>query len=1019
MQAMKQAMEAAKRAAAADARYKAALKRDPAGDASKLERAIAGYVVAADLLDVAVGSASLPDKVKNLLRPKLAAVQSRLAELQPKVEELGLTVPTAQEVGGLAGLGAVTTLPQSPSAAAGSGVGGVAAAVARGGGAPRSTAKDQLPHVKTKLPTARSPKAAAAAAKAAADAAAKKEAEESAIRFTSSDEESSSDDDGDDSEEDSDEDSEEEDSKAAQSSGGAGQQTFGIQSSVAKSGAALTVAASKWEGTASVAAGAGGQDSAPGDVSGGGASPDDSAARVPRYCKKCSAAFITLKCPGGHANFLYSKKIPNGVAIPQAAQSAGAPSCPTSATARSAKGSQDAQGTGKAPPGREHSPAVTKLTWKQKQEAARRKRDAEAAASQLVKPEDVDGQPTGSDASVKKLKKDNPWMQREAAAAVQKQQQQPMPPQQKHTPQVVSLSKKDNQWAQRDKVETAAGPEDVNGKHGNQTTPAHEQQQPHQQSDAVRPVARLHIDAVVHAAEKVADAPAETSAIPRRGTATSAETDVASSQQGHDLHSATAQSTIDALKRKVESLQFELKQAQDQLVHVRADRDSLQMQVDELRSRPTAAAVEDSASAAKQYMQLSHGAAREAERVQKELARQVEELSFKLKQESERSEQLTRERGELQGSFDAQLEATKLADATAQVARAKVESLEADVRQAETSRLEQMAACRVAQDESHAAQQALAGANRAQQHEMEARKNAERDAAEARSVAEVAVAQAVEHGSNRMSSVESALATEKELRALAERSAVGIRKQSTDFIESFTREWRRRLAEEHARGKAAIVTAVKAERSAAAVSAQRLESCESLLQSEVAARTAAEQQLEVVQEQLGGLVASAAVLESNANEHVERRVAAALAQRKQDDAAALENMAQRCSVAEAQAIELESRLELETEARSEMASSTSATTAALTASVQQLTNAASSLQRVRMEREQLVQQVHELQEKLASFAKQDEQEQMAVAAAALHPIGSGEDVLHSNIDTRLRVNFNPLLMDHDELFQVR
>jgi hypothetical protein len=56
---------------------------------------------------------------------------------------------------------------------------------------------------------------------------------------------------------------------------------------------------------------------------------------------------------------------------------------------------------------------------------------------------------------------------------------------------------------------------------------------------------------------------------------------------------------------------------------------------------------------------------------------------------------------------------------------------------------------------------------------------------------------------------------------------------------------------------------------------------------------------------------------------------------------------------------------------------------------------------------------------LASFAKQDEQEQMAVAAAALHPIGSGEDVLHSNIDTRLRVNFNPLLMDHDELFQVR
>ena len=38
------------------------------------------------------------------------------------------------------------------------------------------------------------------------------------------------------------------------------------------------------------------------------AEPDD--AFPLRYCKKCKAAFMSAKCPGGHPNFLYSSKIP-------------------------------------------------------------------------------------------------------------------------------------------------------------------------------------------------------------------------------------------------------------------------------------------------------------------------------------------------------------------------------------------------------------------------------------------------------------------------------------------------------------------------------------------------------------------------------------------------------------------------------------------------------------------------------------------------------------------------------------
>ena len=34
-----------------------------------------------------------------------------------------------------------------------------------------------------------------------------------------------------------------------------------------------------------------------------------------RYCKKCNAVFDTDKCPGGHANFMYTSKIPPELAM--------------------------------------------------------------------------------------------------------------------------------------------------------------------------------------------------------------------------------------------------------------------------------------------------------------------------------------------------------------------------------------------------------------------------------------------------------------------------------------------------------------------------------------------------------------------------------------------------------------------------------------------------------------------------------------------------------------------------------
>jgi hypothetical protein len=61
--------------------------------------------------------------------------------------------------------------------------------------------------------------------------------------------------------------------------------------------------------------------------------PPNGQADATRYCKKCKVAFATVKCPGSHANFLYTKIIPGGVALPASADTDAGPSAEDTAVA--------------------------------------------------------------------------------------------------------------------------------------------------------------------------------------------------------------------------------------------------------------------------------------------------------------------------------------------------------------------------------------------------------------------------------------------------------------------------------------------------------------------------------------------------------------------------------------------------------------------------------------------------------------------------------------------------------------
>ena len=118
MTEMKAALTQLKESAAADARFKAALKHNTVGDTQKLQTALAGLVhvsaratlttagwpgrflrdclcsQARELLKVALGVPGLKDNIRGALQKKLDMTDARLTELEPMIAQHGLTLPT-------------------------------------------------------------------------------------------------------------------------------------------------------------------------------------------------------------------------------------------------------------------------------------------------------------------------------------------------------------------------------------------------------------------------------------------------------------------------------------------------------------------------------------------------------------------------------------------------------------------------------------------------------------------------------------------------------------------------------------------------------------------------------------------------------------------------------------------------------------------------------------------------------------------------------------------------------------
>jgi hypothetical protein len=119
MAEMKAALAQLKESAAADARYKSALKHNPAGDPAKLETALIAYVHTRELLKAAIATPVVKDNVKAVLQKKLEGAEGRLSELQPAAAQHGVKVPTAAQAA-LAVKTGSSSVPSSPSSAAAS-----------------------------------------------------------------------------------------------------------------------------------------------------------------------------------------------------------------------------------------------------------------------------------------------------------------------------------------------------------------------------------------------------------------------------------------------------------------------------------------------------------------------------------------------------------------------------------------------------------------------------------------------------------------------------------------------------------------------------------------------------------------------------------------------------------------------------------------------------------------------------------------------------------------------------------
>ena len=96
-EALKPAMDALSKCAAADAKFRAMLKANSEGDAAQLQQVVHRYIITVDALELAVGATGIKDKVKDVLRVKLENSRTRLSELQPWIERHGTSVLCAAD----------------------------------------------------------------------------------------------------------------------------------------------------------------------------------------------------------------------------------------------------------------------------------------------------------------------------------------------------------------------------------------------------------------------------------------------------------------------------------------------------------------------------------------------------------------------------------------------------------------------------------------------------------------------------------------------------------------------------------------------------------------------------------------------------------------------------------------------------------------------------------------------------------------------------------------------------------
>jgi hypothetical protein len=302
--AFQDAVAALKAVAASDAKY----KRDH-GNADLLQTVVNQYTKAINVLQAAIDSPKLQDKVKEALSKKLPQARKRLDELLPVANDMGITVTevTAANAGDAAGGGSapgVTRVPPKPYAVDLDkdyfklSVAALKRATAADSVFRKSNDAGELANVvrnfaiveelllcttvddriALKIKAALAPKLDSVQKRLQQLEPKLSEADRASLEKEAND-------------------------RREEFAKKVGQPTAALAPKSAASNQAPSLA-SPAPSSASFATSPTPQN-APGNPP---STPPNGQAEATRYCKKCKVAFATVKCPGGHANFLYTKK---------------------------------------------------------------------------------------------------------------------------------------------------------------------------------------------------------------------------------------------------------------------------------------------------------------------------------------------------------------------------------------------------------------------------------------------------------------------------------------------------------------------------------------------------------------------------------------------------------------------------------------------------------------------------------------------------------------------------------------